>query len=173
MRDPIKRDEGFRLFLQAYQERLYWLVRRMVIEHEDANDVVQDILIKVYRNIERYEGRSGLYTWVYRIATNETISFLRKRNKGRKVDISDETLNLSDRLEADPYFDGPASERILHEAIEKLPPKQRMVFHLRYFEEMSYKEISAALKTSEGALKASFHHASRKIETYVLKTTSI
>lgn len=160
-------ERGFRLLMEKYQERLYWQIRRMVIEHEDANDVLQNCLVKVYKSIQRFEGKSKLYTWLYRIATNEAITFINKRNKKATTSIDNEDYNLSNRLHADTYFDGDAAQIKLQEALKTLPEKQHLVFSLRYFDEMSYQEISDQLGTSVGALKASFHHAVKKIETYV------
>ncbi len=159
-------ERGFRLLLEKYQERLYWHIRRMVFEHEDANDVVQNCLVKVYRNISKFEGKSKLFTWLYRIATNEAITFLNKRKRLAASSIDNEDLNLSNRLQADNWFDGDAAQVVLQKAIQQLPDKQRLVFNMRYFDEMSYQDISDTLGTSVGALKASYHHAAKKIEHF-------
>lgn len=156
-------DKGFRLLMDKYQEKLYWVVRRMVIEHEDANDVLQNCLIKVYRSIRSFEGKSQLYTWLYRIATNEAITFLNRKKKIRATPMDD----ASNNLHADAFFDGNEAQRKLFRAMETLPNKQKLVFNLRYFEEMSYDDMSEILHTSVGALKASFHHAVKKIESHL------
>ena len=159
-------ERGFRLLMRQYQEKLYWLVRRMVLEHEDANDVVQNTFIKVYRNIHNFKGNAKLYTWLYRIATNEAISFLEQKNKKRLASLDEEGSIIGQQLRADTYFDGDEVQIRLQQAIAQLPEKQRMVFNLRYFEEMSYEEMSGVLETSVGALKASYHHAAKKIEAF-------
>ncbi len=160
-------DKGFRLLMEKYQERLYWQIRRMVYDHEDANDVLQNCFIKVFRSIHGFEGKSKLYTWLYRIATNEAITFINKKKQKMTAPFDSADQNLSNRLQADPYFEGDEVQIRLQEAIAQLPEKQRLVFNLRYFDEMSYADMSQALGTSEGALKASFHHAVKKIECYV------
>lgn len=153
--------------MEKYQQPLYWQVRRLVYDHEDANDVVQNCFIKIFRSIHTFEGKSKLYTWLYRIATNEAITFLNKRKQKFATSIDQDENSLSNRLRADAYFDGDEAQLKLLEAVERLPEKQRIVFNLRYFDEMSYADMSEMLKTSEGALKASFHHAVKKIENYV------
>lgn len=160
-------EQGFRALMAAYQERLYWHIRKMVYEHDDANDVIQNTFIKVYRSIDRFEGKSKLYTWLYRIATNEAITFLNKKKKKATSSIDDEEANLSNRLKADEYFDGDEIQLQLQLALEKLPEKQRLVFNMRYFDEISYADMAEILETSVGALKASYHHASKKIESYL------
>lgn len=167
MQEAATADRGFRALLEKYHERLYWHVRRMVMEHEDANDIIQECLMKVYRKIDSFGGRSALYTWLYRIATNEALSFLRKQKRRATQSIDDDELLLAERLRADAYFDGNEAQIQLQQALVCLPEKQRAVFNLRYFEEMSYKEMSQVFGTSEGALKASYHHAVKKIEHYV------
>lgn len=160
-------DRGFRLLLEKYQERLYWQIRRMVLHHEDANDVLQNCLIKVYRSVHTFEGKAKLYTWLYRIAVNEAITFLNKQKQRSYAAFDDGETGLANRLKADQYFDGDEVKIRLQEAITQLPEKQRLVFNLRYFDEMSYQDMSDVLGTSEGALKASFHHAVKKIERYM------
>jgi len=152
-------EQGFRLLMVTYQERLYAHIRRMVNEHEDANDVLQNTFIKVFRSIERFQGNSQLYTWLYRIATNETITFLNKKKKKSTTSIDNEELNIANRLSADSYFDGESAQRSLKRALESLPEKQKLVFNMRYYDEMPYQVISEVLETSVGALKASYHHA--------------
>ena len=167
VRDPTRMEEGFRLLLQEYQERLYWHIRRLVIQHDDANDVLQNVLIKVYRNIHHFEGKAQLYTWLYRIATNETLTFLNKKKKKSAISLDQEITNLADTLKADDYFDGSAVQLKLQQAMLSLPEKQKLIFSMRYFEGLSYKEIATILETSVGGLKASYHHAVKKIEAFV------
>ena len=159
-------ERGFRCLMEKYQERMYWHIRRLVVVHEDANDVIQNTFIKVYKGIKNFKGNSKLYTWLFRIATNEAITFLNKKKKNLSESLDDENSYLENQLKADEYFDGNAIQIHLKKALNSLPQKQRIVFCMRYYDEMSYKEISEALETSEGALKASYHHAAKKIETY-------
>ncbi len=159
-------DRGFRLLVRKYQERIYWLVRRMVISHEDANDLCQEIFVKIYRHLERFERQAALYTWMYRIATNECLSFLRSRSRKKYEHL--DPADFAGQLAADTWFHGEEAEAHLTAAIGTLPDKQRLVFHLRYFDEMPYQEMSRVLDTSEGALKASYHHAMKKVEQYLL-----
>lgn len=163
-------EQGFRLLLTAYQEKLYWHIRRMVHQHEDANDILQNCFVKIYRSIHQFEGKSKLYTWLYRIATNESITFLNKQKQKSTASLDSEENHFSNQLKADPYFDGDEIQRQLKAAVNRLPEKQQMVFNLRYYDEMSYADISAMLGTSQGALKASFHHAVKKIEAFVKST---
>lgn len=163
---PQTSESGFRLLMNEYQERLYYHIRKMVVHHDDANDVLQNCLIKVYRNIHNFEGKSKLYTWLYRIATNETITFINKKKRKSTASIDEEESHLSNSLKADQYFEGDQIQAHLQKALQKLPEKQRIVFNLRYFEEMGYKEMSEILGTSVGALKASYHHAVKKIENH-------
>lgn len=161
-------ERGFRLLMDKYQERLYWHVRRMVTDHDDANDVLQNCLIKVFRNIQSFEGKSQLYTWLYRIATNEAITFLQGKKRRETASVDQEAVN---RLQADSYFDGDQAQIRLQQALETLPDKQRVVFNMRYYEEMSYQDMSEVLETSVGALKASFHHAVKKVEQFMSGNT--
>ncbi len=149
--------------MNAYQERLYWHVRRLVLTHEDADDVVQNVWIKVFRGINKFEGKSKLYTWMYRIATNESLTFLRNKQRKQSTSLDDEN-HVMRTLVADPYFDGDEIQLRLNTAIATLPKKQKLVFNLRYFDEMNYGDMSDMLGTSVGALKASYHHAVKKIE---------
>lgn len=159
--------EQFDGLVSDYKERLYWHIRRMVISHDDADDVLQNTFIKVFNNLGDFKGESKLYTWLYRIATNESLTFLKK--KARRLHINDEQLqqNLTANLRSDPYFDGDALQIKLRNAINGLPPRQKQVFLLKYYDEMPYSEISAILETSEGSLKASYHHAVKKITKYI------
>jgi len=165
MHDTQAQEQAFRALMTKYQERLYLHIRRMKIEHADADDVLQNTFVKVYRNIRKFEGKSELYTWLYRIATNEAITFLRQKKRRQSTSIDDESSTY--QLEADTWFDGNEAQRKLKAAIDTLPPKQQQVFNMRYFDEMSYKDISGAVGTSVGALKASYHHAVKKIEDFL------
>lgn len=165
LKDVNTRNDAFRTLVSEYQERLYWHIRRIVLNHDDADDVLQNTFIKVFRGIKNFKGESALYSWMYRIATNEAITFLNQRAK--KSGINNEALQeqMIGNLEADVYFDGDEIQLKLQRAIALLPKKQRLVFNMKYFQEMKYDEISEVLDTSVGALKASYHHAVKKIET--------
>lgn len=167
-KNEATREAAFTRIIKKYQEKLYWHIRRMVVEHEDANDVLQNMFIKVWKNLENFREDSQLYTWLYRIATNESLTFLDQQKKRSSVSLSDEESHLTNRLQADKHFDSNKLEWKLQLAIQKLPEKQRAVFNLRYFDEMPYEEMSRVLETSEGALKASYHHAVKKIEEFIL-----
>ncbi len=160
-------EQGFRLLMQTYQESLYRHVRRLVIDHDDAHDVIQNTFIKIFKNIERFEGKSKLYTWLYRIATNEAITFLNSKNR-RDTDTLDDpnASHMANNLKADVFFDGDEIQIKLQQALTTLPEKQRIVFNLRYYDEMPYEEMSQVLDTSVGALKASYHHAVKKVEAF-------
>ncbi len=162
-------NQAFAKLVSLYKERLYWHIRNMVKSHDDTDDVLQNVFIKVYKNISKFKGESKLYSWMYRIATNESITFLNQ--KAKKYNISNEELQqqLIQNLEADVYFEGNAIQLKLQKAIAQLPQKQQQVFNMKYFQELKYKEMSDILETSEGALKASYHLASKKIEEF-LKT---
>lgn len=164
LREERTFERGFRLLMAQYRERLYWHIRRMVMLHEDADDVLQNTFIKVYRGVLQFEGKSKLYTWLYRIATNEALTHLQSRARHTAASIDDTANLLANRLRADEWFDGDEIQFKLQKAIAQLPEKQRIVFNLRYYDEMPYEEMSSVLDTSVGALKASFHHATKKIE---------
>jgi len=159
-------ERGFRLLMEKYQERLYWQIRRLVYHHNDADDVLQNCFIKVFRSLHTFEGKSKLYTWLYRIAVNEALTFLKKKKQKYATSLDNAEAGFQHPLQADPYFDGDEAQRWLLEVVARLPEKQRLVFNLRYYDEMSYADMSEVLGTSEGALKASFHHAVKKIERY-------
>lgn len=165
---PATKERAFTAILKKYQEKLYWHIRRMVVEHEDANDVLQNMFVKAWKGLENFREDSKLYTWLYRIATNECLTFLEQKKRKSTVSMSDEETGLYNNVKADSNFDGNKLEWKLQLAIQKLPEKQKAVFNLRYFEEMPYHEMSTVLETSEGALKASYHHAVKKIEDYIL-----
>ncbi|MHB1921417.1 MAG: RNA polymerase sigma factor [Chitinophagaceae bacterium] len=166
-REEGNKEKGFTLIIKKYQERLYWHVRRLVVGHEDANDVLQNMFIKVWNNLDHFREDSQLYTWLYRIATNESLTFLEQLKKRGSVSLSDVEGSLSNQLKADKHFDPNKLEWKLQQAILALPEKQRAVFNLRYYDEMPYEEMSRVLETSEGALKASYHHAVKKIEEFI------
>ena len=167
-REPATKEKAFTTIIKKYQEKLYWHVRCMVVGHEDANDVLQNVFIRVWNGLENFREDSQLYTWLYRIATNECLTFLDQQKKKSTVALSDVESGLSNKIKADSNFDANKLEWKLQLAIQQLPEKQRAVFSLRYYDEMPYEEMSRVLETSEGALKASYHHAVKKIEDYIL-----
>lgn len=167
-RDISTKEAGYTRIIKKYQEKLYWHIRRMVIDHEDANDVLQNMFIKVWQGLENFREDSQLYTWLYRIATNECLSFLERQKKKAVVSYNEIENGLSNRLKADKNFDATKAEWKLQLAIQQLPEKQKIVFNLRYFDEMPYEKMSEVLETSAGALKASYHHAVKKIEDFIL-----
>jgi RNA polymerase sigma-70 factor (ECF subfamily) len=161
------KESAFTAILKKYQEKLYWHIRRMVVDHDDANDVLQNMFIKVWKGLENFREDSQLYTWLYRIATNESLTFLEQQKKRASVSFNDMENGLENKLKADTNFDANKLEWKLQLAIQQLPEKQRLVFNLRYYDEMPYEEMSRVLETSEGALKASYHHAVKKIEDFI------
>jgi RNA polymerase sigma-70 factor (ECF subfamily) len=167
-RQPVTKEEAFKALLKKYQEKLYWHIRRMVVSHEDTNDLLQNISIKIWKSLDKFREDSLLYTWLYRIATNECLSFIEQQKKKNTLSFSDDETGYSELIRADEHFDGSKLEWKLQVAIQQLPEKQRVVFMLRYYEEMPYHQMSEVLGTSEGALKASYHHAAKKIEDYLL-----
>jgi len=166
-RNPITKEKAYTILIKRYQEKLYWHVRRMVIDHDDANDVLQNVFIRVWNGLENFREDSQLYTWLYRIATNECLTFIEQQKKRSAISLSEVESGLSNKIKADKHFDPNRLEWKLQLAIQQLPEKQRIVFHLRYYDEMPYEEMSRVLETSEGALKASYHHAVKKIEDYI------
>jgi RNA polymerase sigma-70 factor (ECF subfamily) len=160
---------SFSEIVRTYQERLYWHIRQMVLVHDDANDVLQNTFLKAWKGLENFRGDAQISTWLYRIATNETLTFLAQKRM-RNVISMDETEDILMRnMQADSYFDGDEAQLKLQQAILTLPEKQRLVFNMRFYEEMSYGQMSKILETSEGALKASYHHASKKVEEFLKK----
>jgi len=157
-------NKGFSLVVEKYSSRLYWHIRRLVILHEDADDALQNTFINAWRSIGRFRSESSLYTWLYTIATNEALALINKRKKNAAVSLDDIGDIFASSHEGSTWFDGDEAQVKLQNAILKLPEKQRIVFNLKYFDEMTYEEMSGVLKTSEGALKASYHHAVKKIE---------
>jgi len=167
-RNEATREAAYTRIIKKYQEKLYWHIRRMVVEHEDANDVLQNMFIKVWKSLENFREDSQLYTWLYRIATNESLTFLQQQKKRSAISLDDEDSTIGNKIKADENFDANKLEWKLQLAIQKLPEKQRAVFNLRYYDEMPYEEMSRVLETSEGALKASYHRAVKKIEDYII-----
>ena len=163
--DPVTRTEGFSALVHQYSEPLYWKIRHVILNHEDTNDVLQNTFIKAWKSLDTFQGKSSMSTWLYRIAINEALDFIRKQKAAESVS-ADEYLSVANRLMADEYFDGERTEALLHEAVSKLPAVQRTVFTMKYFDEMKYSEMSKVLNTSEGALKASYHLAVKKITEY-------
>lgn len=179
MQDPLEaqiialleKEEGypqaFQLMVKAYSRKLYWLVRRLVEDHDDSNDIVQNVFLKVWENLHRFRGEARVYTWIYRIASNEALNFLRRQSRRPQVSLDDHEEALATTSAG---YDGPEGERIqerLNAAVRALPEKQRLVFTLKYYEEMKYEDMAAVTGTSVGALKASYHHAVKKIEEFL------
>ncbi len=162
------REAGYTGIIRKYQEKLYWHIRRMVVDHDDANDVLQNTFIKIWNGLDNFREDAQLFTWLYRIATNESLSFLDQKKRKGAISISGMEENLSNTIKADKDFDAQKLEWKLQLAIQQLPEKQRIVFNMRYYDEMPYEEMSQVLETSEGALKASYHHAVKKIEDFIL-----
>jgi RNA polymerase sigma factor (sigma-70 family) len=162
------RNEAFNLLITKYQEKIYWHVRRLVIDHDDADDLVQEVFIKVWKNLAKFRSDSKLYTWIYRIATNECITFLNKKKQRNHTSLDDVSAELSESLIASSYFNGDKIQMKLQQALLTLPEKQRLIFNMKYYDELKYDEISEILGTSVGALKASFHIAVKKIEVFML-----
>lgn len=167
LKDPAQINEAFETFVKLYQERIYWHIRRIVLSHEDANDVVQNTFMKAFKGMHRFRAGSRLYTWLYRIATNESLTFLKSARR-----MTNGELIAAAHLQADVYFDGSEAELLLQKAIGTLPDKQRLVFNMKYYEAMTYAEMSEILETSVGSLKASYHHAVKKIEGF-LRTVQV
>jgi RNA polymerase sigma factor (sigma-70 family) len=167
LQDPQTRNAAFRELLELYQERLYWQIRNIVKNHDDTDDVLQNTFIKIFRNIEKFQGNSQLFSWMYRIATNEAITFINNRAKKQQISTQELQEQIINNLENDVYFEGDEIQLKLQKAIAKLPEKQQQVFNMKYFQDLKYKEISAILGTTEGALKASYHIATKKIEEFL------
>jgi len=167
LRNEESRNYGFNLLVRAYQERIYWHIRKMVIDHDDANDLVQEVFIKVWKNIEKFREDAKLYTWIYKIATNECFTFLTKKKKRFFLPIVDVENELSAKIDTNASITGDEIQLKLQKALLKLPDKQRLVFNMKYFDDMKYVEIAEITDTSVGALKASYHHAVKKIEEII------
>jgi len=169
LQDPLRQREAFEQIVKEYSEQLYWQIRRMVFSHEDANDLLQNTFVKAWLNIDYFRGDAKMSTWLYRIAFNECLTFLNKQRANNQISIDEINAEMIGKLESDPYFDGDATQKAFLKAIQSLPEKQRIVFNLKYFKEMKYEEISEILGTSIGGLKASYHHAIKKIEAFIEK----
>ena len=167
LKNEKSKELAFRELIRQYKKRLYWHIRKIVISHEDADDVLQNTFIKIFKNIDSFKEDSKLFSWMYRIATNESITFINKRAKERNVDISEIHSEMASNLQSDVNFSGDEIQIILQKAIATLPPKQQLVFNMKYFDDLKYAQISEILETSVGALKASYFHAIKKIETYI------
>ena len=166
LRESKTAHAAFSVLVSEYTEPLYWHLRRMVLSHDDANDLLQNSFIKAWTNIDSFLGNSKISTWLYRIATNEALTFLGKQNAVQMVSIDDEESSAINQLESDDYFDGNELQLRLQEALKTLPPKQQLVFNMKYFDEMKYEEMSEILGTSVGALKTSYHLAVKKIAAF-------
>ena len=166
-RDPATKEKAYTAIIKKYQEKLYWHLRRMVVDNDDANDVLQNVLIRVWNGLQNFREDSQLYTWLYRVATNECLTFLEQQKKRSSVSLDEMGSGLENKIKADENFDAKRLEWKLQLGIQQLPEKQRIVFQLRYYDEMPYEQMSKVLDTSEGALKASYHHAVKKIEEYI------
>ena len=168
LQNPRTAKAGFDTLMRRYGEQIYWQIRKMVGSHDDANDLLQNCFLKAWNNLQNFRGDAKLSTWLYKIAVNETINFLNKERQKNNVS-SDDDLYLLNSIESDEYFDGDDAQKKLQEAILSLPEKQRLVFNMRYYDEMKYEEMSEILGTSVGALKASYHHAVKKVTQYLEK----
>jgi RNA polymerase sigma-70 factor (ECF subfamily) len=169
LRDPKTRHAAFTKVVEAYSEKLYWLIRKMVLSHDDANDILQNTFLKAWTNLDSFRGDAKIFTWIYKIAVNENITFLNKQRAMNHISLDDADSFMLEKISGDDYFDGDELQLKLEEAILTLPDKQRLVFVMKYKEEMKYEEMSEVLGTSVGALKASYHHAVKKIEEYLTK----
>jgi len=167
IKDKKTVDYGFNLLMEKYQEKVYWVIRRMVIDHESSDDIAQETFVKVWKNLDKFKGESKLYTWIYRIATNEALTHLRKKKRRFFLPIGDLENELISTLEADTYYNGDEIQLKLQRAILTLPEKQRLVFNMKYFEELKFREIAEVLEVTIGNLKAQYHHAVKKIEKYL------
>lgn len=167
LQDPARQKEAFECIVNEYNEQLYWQIRRMVLSHEDANDLLQNTLVKAWINIDYFRAEAKMSTWLYRIALNECLTFLNKQRATTQLSIDDAGADMVNKLESDTYFNGDETQALFQKALLTLPEKQRMVFNLKYFQEMKYEDMSEILGTSIGALKASYHHAVKKIENFL------
>lgn len=168
IRNPETLNYGFNMLVRTYQQRVYSHVRKMVIDHDDADDLTQEVFIKVHKYIGKFREDSQLFTWIYKIATNECLSFLQRKKRRFFLPIGDVTNELSAKLESNPGLSGDEVQLKLQKALLRLPDKQRLVFNMKYYEDLSYEEMSEITNTSVGALKASYHHAVKKIEEFIV-----
>lgn len=169
LKDPVKKNGAFKNLVEQYKEQLYWVIRKVLLNHDDTDDVLQNTFMKIYLNIDNFNQNSKLFTWMYRIAINESINFINKKSKQVGLSNSEYIEEEAKKLESDVYFDGNKAELKLQKTISTLPPKQRMIFSMRYFDEMPFKQISKILSTTEGALRASYHQAVKKIKNELEK----
>ncbi|QWX85521.1 RNA polymerase sigma factor [Cellulophaga sp. HaHaR_3_176] len=167
LQTPNTQARAFELLVNTYKEKLYWHVRRIVLDHDDADDVLQNTFIKVFKSINGFKGDSKLYSWMYRIATNEALSFIKIKTRKLGLNNNDFHEKIADNLESDVYFEGDHIQLMLQKAIAVLPEKQKLVFNMKYYDDLKYEEISEILETSVGALKASYHLATKKIEAFL------
>lgn len=167
LRDPDQKDEAFGRLVSQYKERLYWQIRNMVLDHDDADDILQNTFIKIYRNIASFKGESKLHTWMYRIAANESITFLNQKAKRKNISFENVKMEAAKNLEADVYFEGDALQLHFQKAIATLPERQQLIFTMKYFSEHTFEELSKILDTSVGGLKSSYHIAVKKITAYI------
>lgn len=167
LQDPARQKKAFECIVNEYSEQLYWQIRRMVLSHEDANDLLQNTFIKAWTNLEYFRAEAKMSTWLYRIALNECLTFLNKQRATNQLSIDDADADMVNKLESDTYFNGDETQILFQKALLTLPEKQRIVFNLKYFQEMKYEDMSEILGTSIGALKASYHHAVKKIENFL------
>lgn len=167
LHNPQTQRAAFETVVNQYSEQLYWQIRRMVLSHDDANDLLQNTFIKAWTHIDYFRGDAKIATWLYRIALNECLTFLSKQQNSQAVPLDDPQASAISKLESDPYFNGDETQLLLQKAIQALPEKQRMVFNLKYYQDMKYEEISEFLGTTVGALKASYHYAVKKIEAFL------
>ena len=164
LQNSATQEAGFKTLIKEYQQPLYWHIRKIVFDHEDADDVLQNTYIKIFKNIKNFRGESKLISWMYRIATNEALTFIKQKSRKLGLSLNEFNEKQVNQLEADVYFEGDAIALKLQLAVANLPEKQRLVFNLKYYEELKYEEISEILETSVGGLKASYHHAVKKIK---------
>ena len=169
--DPASRNAAFDQLVRKYQRKVYWHVRKMVIDHADADDLTQDVFVKAWKHLENFRQDAALFTWIYRIATNECLNFLGIKRRKFLLSLTDVGAELAAKVEADPALAGDEIELKLQQAILRLPDKQRLVFNLRYYDEMPYEQMAKVTGTSVGALKANYHHAVKKVEDYVTRNT--
>ena len=167
LRDPARQRSAFTEVVNAYSRQLYWQIRRMGLSHEDADDLLQNTFLKAWDNLDSFRGDARLSTWLYRIALNETLTFLNRQRAQQQLSMDDADAALVHQVSGDPYFDGDEAQRLFEQAIRRLPEKQRLVFNMKYFQEMKYEDISAIVGTTVGALKASYHLAVKKIEDFL------
>lgn len=166
LQNPETQRTAFEEVVRAFGEPLYWQIRRMVLSHDDANDLLQNTFVKAWTSLDQFRGEARLSTWLYKIAINESLNFLNKQKAQQNFSIDDSESSVVNQLESDPYFDGDETQQMFQEAIHSLPEKQRIVFQMKYFQEMKYEDISEIVGTTVGALKASYHHAVKKIEDF-------